>query len=349
VTISSFYNILKFFIKKNIPAWITPVKYNRAAIYTLISDDGEISTVMKLSELATFFDIRITIASTIKNIENHKNVYNSILSEGRKGAVEVISHTWDHYCFKNSNEECSQIYKRQIGDSVRYLEKWLNTKQICFVCPNNYADERVYENLWKNGIIAVRRWKRGENTTSPAYGCEFGEWLNLRTRGIGDVENTQERNSWIDNVVANKNWLIEMWHNIDVPGYQTISFDEAKAHLEYIKNKSCKNELWVAGFEEATKYIIEKQNLELIAKKIYNLIIVIGKLNKDYSEKIFNEEITAKIELPENWEDVTGYVSYKKITTKDIFKDGKTYVIFEMKPNEVIVLRRCKSKEKMIK
>lgn len=76
------------------------------------------------------------------------------------------------------------------------------------------------------------------------------------------------RNGWIDTAIADKTWLIEMWHNVmpeDDGGYQSILVKDAEEHLDYVAEKAASNEIWVATYTEAVKYIREKQNISVKA------------------------------------------------------------------------------------
>lgn len=134
---------------------------------------------------------------------------------------------------------------------------------------------------------------------------EPGDWLNLMTRGIGDVDNTEARNGWVDNAIQNRSWLIEMWHDISPEGdlhYQPISTAMAREHLSYIAQKQLDGDVWVAPFTQAVSYLYQKQNCNVEAYCLGNTIAVkITRIREDLPWDDFNAPLSIRIALPEGW------------------------------------------------
>ena len=70
--------------------------------------------------------------------------------------------------------------------------------------------------------------------------------MGCEGKGIHDDTTLAGRNGWIDTVIENGQWLIELWHSIDAPGYmpQTKSGRRSALFLYLAKQKEGK--IWVA-------------------------------------------------------------------------------------------------------
>ena len=96
-----------------------------------------------------------------------------------------------------------------------------------------------------------------------------------------------------------------MWHNVmpeDDGGYQTILIPDAEAHLDYVAQKAAADEVWVATYDEAVKYIREKQNSRLNAYISGDELFVSAELtNQKMSYETFNQPLTVSVVLPEGY------------------------------------------------
>ena len=165
--------------------------------------------------------------------------------------------------------------------------------------------ERGYEFLKKAGYYAVRRGERGENPLNPTETTDAFSLFNLGVRGIGDANSTSERNAWIDLAVSNKTWLIEMWHDVSAEGgnrYQEISTEMADAHMAYIAMQKKQGNIWVASYQDAIKYLWDKQYAMVDAKCIENEITIVLTCDREILPKeIFNDPLTLLVEVPNDW------------------------------------------------
>ncbi len=278
--------------------------YNDAdAIVTVISDDGVYYSCVNLNDIFAERGLKCTVAGAISNIEPYKSEWDELL---KSGTINIVSHSYDHIRMEDGSEiaEDEEALKHEIVDADKWYENWLGNEQITFVCPENQMCEKGYKILEENGFWAVRKGHRGYNSLSPEDGTADGQWFSLMVQGICDEGvDTQTRNEWIDTAINDKVWLIEMWHNV-MPGddgcYQTILIADAEEHLDYMVQKSSLNDIWVATFDEAVKYIREKQNAELKAYLYEDtLYISVNLTNTDMSLETFNQPLTVKIELPD--------------------------------------------------
>lgn len=303
---------------------ICDVKDDRDAIVTVVSDDGHYESGVILASLAQDLNIHVTVAGTVNPLNEYLSEWQQIEKDG---FVEIINHSYTHLNLYENATTYKEVFHEYV-DAKKYFEKNFNTPSFCLVPPGNFTTDTGYQILQENGFLAVRKGDRGENSLNPNYGTEPGEWLNLMTRGIGDVGTTAERNAWIDAAINDHSWLIEMWHDIspngDV-GYQPISTSMAKEHLSYIAEKDQSKDIWMAPFTQAVSYIYKKQNLSVKAWHLQDRILVqIEPTAQDLPWDEFNAPLSIRIELPEGWDDLLPMGSN---CTVDICDDSSEVII----------------------
>ena len=273
------------------------------AIVTIISDDGFYATAENLNELFAKRDLKCTVAGAISIVEPELDSWKSLLQQGN---IDLVSHSYNHIRMEDGREIAQDVdaLRHEIVDADKWYEETFGNEQIVFVCPENQMCEIGYKILEENGFYAVRRGHRGYNSLSPQEGTEDGCWFNLMVQGIQDEGvDLSVRNGWIDTAVSDSGWLIEMWHNVmpeDDGGYQTLLISDAEEHLDYVKKKSDDNDIWVATFDEAVKYIREKQNVNVMAYIDGDELHVYAELtNDEMSYDTFCQPLTVHIDLPD--------------------------------------------------
>lgn len=284
---------------------VEDVYENAKAIVTIISDDGFYDSCKNLDRLFGNRNLQCTAAGVVTIVEEHKDDWDELLQHG---TIDLVSHSYNHIRMEDGREiaqDGAALY-HEIVDADQWYEDWLGTEQIVFVCPENQMCKRGYKILKENNFWSVRKGNRGYNSISPEEGVEVGQWFNLKVQGIcDDGVDTQVRNSWIDTAINDRTWLIEMWHNVmpeDDGGYQTILVSDAEEHLDYVAEKVASNDIWVATYDDAVKYIRERQNSSLSAYIISDRLNVTLELtNSDMSYKTFNQPLTVSILLPDGY------------------------------------------------
>lgn len=286
-------------------ARVEEVYGNADGIVTIISDDGIYDSCVNLDRICGKRNLRCTVAGVVEFVENHQDEWNELL---RHGAIELVSHSYHHVKMSEDSFIAKDLddLTFEIVGADQWYEDWLGYEQIGFVCPENQMCKNGYKILGGNGFWAVRRGDRGLNSLSPEEGTQEGQWFNLKVQGICDEgADAQVRNHWVDTAIKDKAWLIEMWHNVmpeDDGKYQTILISDAEEHLDYVTQKAEANEIWVATYDEAIKYIREKQNSRLNAYISGDELFVSVELtNRKMSYETFNQPLTVSVVLPEGY------------------------------------------------
>lgn len=320
--------------KIQLEAVIAPVYGDRAGIVTIVSDDGFYESGALLNELVKKYNLRATIAGAVCFVKPYLREWKKIISEGY---LEMVSHSYKHKALREE-DEISQEKDRlfyEIVRSARWHEKYIdsNKKQISFVCPEGAICENANKILKENGFYSVRRAGEGYNMLNPKEGKERGEWFSLNVKGIcGKDVDEKIRREWLDDIVNEHLWLIEMWHNVMVEDdgfYQTILKDEAEEHLRYISELQKDECIWVATLTDATKYIKERQNANAISwveKDNIYLKVVID--TKETPVEIFDYPLTVKIRVPDK---MIGLVYYYRENRTIIPQNGE--ILVDVVPN----------------
>ena len=276
---------------------------NADAIVTIISDDGFYMTGVNLNSIFGKRNLKCTVAGAIVIVDPDLESWKTLLEDGN---IDLVSHSYNHIRMEDGKKIARDVdaLRHEIVDADKYYEENLGYEQIVFVCPENQMCKMGYEILEENGFWAVRRGHRGYNPISPTEGIEEGQWFNLMVQGVQDEGvDTSVRNNWIDTAIKDKTWLIEMWHNVVSEmddRYQTILLPDAEEHLDYVAEKSIKNEIWVATFNDAVKYLREKQNSKVKAYIDGNQIHLKVELTNDsMSYNTFNQPLTVIVNMPE--------------------------------------------------
>lgn len=316
---------------------IAPVKYDRNAIVTIMSDDGELNTGIMLEKLGRKYDLKITISGIVTWVDPWIKDWKKM---ERRGHIELISHSYDHVKMGEEAGLNRSDLEHEITDSINYYKENFLTDQIAFTSPEGVMCEQGYSILNENGIQAVRSTHYGYNTLEPEEGHDELQWYDLHTIGITSEDTLEERNAWIDEAVENRSWLIEMWHNVveeevTEEGSFSISYDAADAHLSYVANRQADGDIWIASMVDATKYLVEKEYATMSASCSGSKIMV--SLTCD-SEKlpsdVYCDPLTVKVVLPEDMTDFTKAASSdRKNQVRILREEDKTYLEFEMVPN----------------
>ena len=302
------------------------------AIVTIISDDGFYETGVNLNTILKKRNLKGTVAGVITIVKPYFDDWKMLLGDE---TIELVSHSYNHIRMEDGREIAQDIdaLMHEIVNADKWYEEEFGYEQIVFVCPENQMCKIGYKILEENDFWAVRRGNRGFNPISPEEGVNEGEWFNLMVQGICDEGvDTSVRNGWIDTAINDGTWLIEMWHNVmakEDGGYQTILISEAEEHLDYIFEKSEANEIWVATYSEAVKYIRERQNSNIVAYVDANELHVYVELTDEaMSYNTFNQPLTVILNMPE---DMT-------IEEKEIVNIEGDTVMINMVPGEEAII-----------
>lgn len=307
---------------------ILAVKNGAQGIVTLTYDDGDISTAEFNADMFEKYDLYGT------NFLIGRNLTSSVLPRMQaviqRGRIDVASHGMYHDGGVYNPDATEQYYKEEIIDSKTMFENAFPSIDVIVFGP---GDGRITDRgleIVKENYYAQRKGTRGFGAVEPSE----AELWDAKVKGIHDDTTLAGRNGWIDTVIENGQWLIELWHSIDAPGYMPQTKADAEAHYSYISQKQKEGKIWVASYTQAVKYMREKSVSESVAALVGDTVEVdLSYPASALPTDVFDYPLTVKVEVPSDWgsAQVSQNGRTKLIST---YKDGdKTWANADIVPN----------------
>lgn len=136
--------------------------------------------------------------------------------------------------------------------------------------------------------------------------------------------------SWIDTVAADDNiWLVLVFHGIDGIGWEPKTGAELREYLQYMKGKE--HTLWVATFQDVTKYMREREHAEVRASRRGNVIEVT--LSHDLDGRLYDLPLTLETTLPADWSSIEVRQGTRSLPSEVSRDQGSRRVIYQAVPN----------------
>jgi peptidoglycan/xylan/chitin deacetylase (PgdA/CDA1 family) len=216
---------------------------------------------------------------------------------------EFASHSISHAQFAIL-DDVNLLY--ELEKSKEEIEMHLGPKHTFSIeCPYGTENERVME-------FTLARYEATRNRMPEPFLEEINRWNKMPPgasvkeyvqwqRGPKSATPIDEMISWIDTCLVNdNNWLVLVFHGIEGIGWEPIQADVIRSYFEYIKSNE--KDLWVATFQDVTKYIRERMNAEIVYSKNEDQISV--QLKHDLDPSLYDLPLTLKTYIPVNWKSV---------------------------------------------
>ncbi len=294
---------------------IASVKDNKAAIYTLTTDDGYKYTNEYLD--GKFEELGLVgtmgLITDVLGTDGKLSVADAqaLVETGRWG---VANHTKAH---KQGKFQANTLTEAELEEEINGARNILlgyfpNEKIVGMYTPGGgWSDEIV--NKVKENHIVLRRAGGGNN----ALPITTESMLKLNARAIFSDTALASMNSWIDTAISNRQWVCEMWHGIgdDASSWGGNTTEEiADAHLQYVKQKKDEGKLWVTTLDEAGIYSYQIANTK-ISKISENDSEIKISVTDELDDAIFDSELTINVTLPEGWTSATVTISGEAVDT----------------------------------
>ena len=256
-------------------------------------------------------------------------------------------------------ETTQAIYRDEIVEA-KYLEeqRFPGNTIICFASP--YAQlrdfsykanadgtpdktQKIYDGgskkIARDTYFAVRNGETGLNSLDPPCSDEAGGWYNLKVQWFynRDRQTTAQRTKWIDDAVEQGGWLLILAHDfLGSNDYLSLTKAEGEAFFKYASTYIQSGDIWAATFNEATKYLREKQSTTVTERYENGAVYVQMKIDrttedgKEMPESVFNYPLSVEVSVPANWTSVR-YTTGGKTATADVYrKNGGAYVMLDL-------------------
>ena len=320
-------------------------------IVSMTFDDGYYETAVLLNELFAKYNLKGSLMIIGDKTNRGETGYlsasaaNAIFDDGR---LEPQSHSMNHIRLSDlPSSAASTTYYTEIAQAKTLIESMFPEYDILsFAIPHGTMDNAATDYA-KQYYYAMRTNAAGVQTLDPGFNNSLGSWAAMyapatyRLRNMygsfTDDEQWELVKSDIDK--AANGWYIPLTHRVgDVDGTD-MSYAVANKMFAYIASLRDEGKVWVATYSEAIKYVRERQNTTLSAKKVggnISLTATLADKTQDglsLDESVFNQPLTVKVEVDANCSKVY-YLDGCVQKSVDTFTEGsKRYARVEIVPN----------------
>ncbi|MBI5009948.1 MAG: polysaccharide deacetylase family protein [Bacteroidia bacterium] len=253
-------------------------------------------------------------------------------SQGHEFASHMVTHP-----YVAALDEVNLMYELEKSrDEI--LEKLGPRYTFSAECPYGTENERAMEYAHKIYPALRNRMpepfleelNRSSRKSPVKSDTEYVQWQ----RGATTKTPLPMMKAWVDTTATMKNiWLVLVIHGIDGIGWEALTSESVDEYFQYIKSKE--NELWVATFADAAKYIRERMNAGIKTSEGNGKIIV--ELTHSLDRSMYDLPLTLKTYVKRSWKEVSvqqGENSVKLKTEKD---EKGTYVMYQAGPNKTAI------------
>jgi peptidoglycan/xylan/chitin deacetylase (PgdA/CDA1 family) len=201
-------------------------------------------------------------------------------------------------------------------------------------CPYGTENKRAVEYALRRYQVA-RNWMPDEfvedldraNPKAPVLSKkEYVRWQ----RGPVTRTPVSEIKSWVDTVLTRDNiWLVLVSHGVDGIGWEPKTNQELKEYFSYMKSKE--DSLWIATFQDVTKYIRERMHSNVHSYRDNDVISVI--LRDDLTDASYDLPLTLVTDVPAEWQSVELRQGQRTERLAVIQNHGRSQVLYQAVPN----------------
>ena len=249
-----------------------------------------------------------------------------------KQGHEIASHTVTHPRLAVLDEP-NLVY--ELEKSRQEILDQLGAKHTFSVeCPYGTEDERAVGYALGRYPAARNRMPepfleeltRGNDMDPGASRKEYVQWQ----RGALTRTPMASMKSWIETIAAHDNvWLVLVFHGVDGIGWEPKTSGELKEYFQYIKSKQ--SQLWVAPFQDVTKYMREREHSQVHGARKGNAIEVV--LRHDLDESLYDLPLTLKTYVPSEWSAVVATQGTSVQLLEAVREMGLASVTYQAVPN----------------
>jgi peptidoglycan/xylan/chitin deacetylase (PgdA/CDA1 family) len=166
---------------------------------------------------------------------------------------------------------------------------------------------------------------RGDSRDPAQMKKPYVQWQ----RGVRTNTPLQEMTGWVDKSLATGTWLVLVIHGVEGIGYEPVATDKLRAYFDYMKAQQ--DRLWVATFQDATKYARERMRSTVTAKRVGEAIEV--SVTHSLDPKLYDLPLTARTSVPADWTSVQFRQGSVTRTLPVQRETGNSHVMYRIAPN----------------
>jgi peptidoglycan/xylan/chitin deacetylase (PgdA/CDA1 family) len=205
-------------------------------------------------------------------------------------------------------------------------------------CPYGTENERAVD-------FALARYPAARNRMSDPYVDDLDRASKLNPAASGKEYVRWQRGpltetpmslmkSWIDTTAARSNiWLVLVFHGVDGIGWKPKTGADLREYFGYIKSKE--DQVWVATFQDVTKYIRERMHGQVHSYREGDAVSVV--LRDDLTDASYDLPLTLKTCIPAEWRAVEVRQGGRSGRVEAIRLNGANFVLYQAMPNAEVV------------
>jgi peptidoglycan/xylan/chitin deacetylase (PgdA/CDA1 family) len=249
---------------------------------------------------------------------------------------EFASHTVTHPRLA-ALDDANLVY--ELEKSRQDLLDHLGFKHTFSVeCPYGTEDPRAVQFALKRYQVArnympdpfvddLDRWNTMDPTASKK---EYVRWQ----RGALTKTPMTQMKTWVDTVTSRDNiWLVLVFHGVNGKGWEPRTDDEFKEYFAYMKVNE--DRLWIATFQDVTKYLRERMHSEVRSYRDGETILVV--LRNDLTNPSYDLPVTLKTDVASRWQAAEIRQGERVRRVEVVHQNGLGYVLYQAVPNAEVV------------
>ena len=139
---------------------------------------------------------------------------------------------------------------------------------------------------------------------------------------------------WVDTIAGRDNiWLVLVFHGVDGIGWEPKTGAELEEYFRYIK--SLENRVWVATFQDVTKYMRERMGGRVTTVRKGKAIEI--ELRHELPTGIYDLPLTLRTDVPSGWPSVEVRQGNRTAIVKPARDKRGPYVLYQAVPNAGLV------------
>jgi peptidoglycan/xylan/chitin deacetylase (PgdA/CDA1 family) len=159
---------------------------------------------------------------------------------------------------------------------------------------------------------------------------EYVRWQ----RGVLTKTPMDQIKAWVDTAATHNNiWLVFVSHGVDGIGWEPKTHEELKEYLEYLKSKEAS--LWIATFQDVTKYMRERAHGEVRSYRDGDALSVV--LRDDLTDLSYDLPLTLKTYVPIDWRVAQVSQGKRSMRAEVIHNQVGAYVLYQAIPNAEVI------------
>ncbi|HOS83398.1 MAG TPA: glycosyl hydrolase family 8 [Bacteroidales bacterium] len=294
--------------------------FKKVAI-TYSFDDNTSNQIPVAVPLLNKYNFKATFNPVVNWVGGSWSGWQTLATAGHEIASHTVSHaTLPNISVSEQDTECK--------NSQSTIRTSTGSECVTISYPNcNVGDKTTLAKYF----IAGRTCDGQTASNNPSDFFTIG---SIICGSQGAMKTASDFNTRISNAVASQGWCVFLIHGVDNDGgYSPLTSTEFDSHLGYVNTNA--STYWVAPFVTVAKYIKERNALALTETAITtDSLRVVATHNLSSTVTTYNTPLTVRRELPSGWTGANVYKNSTKITSTIVTDAGKTYVMFDVVPND---------------